>query len=360
MIIKNLTLSHFRNYKELSVDFNEQLNIIYGNNAQGKTNILESIYVCATSKSHRTNVFKEMINMDDQEAHIQVSIKKDESDYAIDVHLKSMGKKQFAINKLPIKKMDELLEVLHVIMFSPEDLSLIKRGPKERRRFIDIELSQLNTVYYHYLQQYHKLLKQRNALLKQCLKSPSKENRDQLDIWDMQFVYYGCKVIEYRSKFIEDLNEIYKQRHFDISGGKEEMDLKYEKNVDIDCFEDKLKKNQDRDIRMGTSSVGPHRDDLIFDINGVDLRKYGSQGQHRTAALSLKLSEIDLVIERIDEKPILLLDDVLSELDANRQQYLMDNLSGIQTFITCTGVEDFITQKDGHQELFHVISGKIA
>lgn len=360
MIINELALRNFRNYEELVVSFDSKLNIIYGNNAQGKTNILEAIYVCATSKSHRTNVFKEMIKMDLKEAHIHVTIEKDNSLSDIDVHLNSTGKKQFAINKLPIKKLDELLGVLHVIMFSPEDLSLIKSGPKERRRFIDIELSQLNSVYFHYLQQYHRLLKQRNALLKECQKKPSASNIEQLDIWDIQFVHYGIKIIEAREQFIQDINEIYKKRHFDISGGKELMDLRYDYDVNISDFEEKLKRNQDKDIRFGSTSVGPHRDDLIFDLNGVDLRKYGSQGQQRTAALSLKLSEIDLVIERNDEKPVLLLDDVLSELDASRQVYLMDHLDGIQTFITCTGVEDFIKQDSREKRFFHVKNGEIA
>ena len=360
MIIKDLTLMQFRNYENLECSFDSKLNIIYGNNAQGKTNILEAIYVCATSKSHRSHVFKEMIKMGEKEAHIHVTIEKDESEYEIDAHLKSMGKKQFAINKLPIKKMDELLGALHVIMFSPEDLSLIKSGPKERRRFVDIELSQLSPIYFHYLQQYHKLLKQRNALLKECQKNPSASNREQLDIWDIQFVQYGQKVIDLRTSFITELNEIYKKRHFDISGGQENMDLQYDLNVSSEEFEVKLKRNQDKDIRFGSSSVGPHRDDLVFDLNGVDLRKYGSQGQQRTAALSLKLSEIDLVISRIEERPVLLLDDVLSELDEHRQKYLMDHLSGIQTFITCTGVEDFISRDDGHREIFHVVAGEIA
>lgn len=360
MIINKLSLTNFRNYKDLDVSFDPKLNIIYGNNAQGKTNILEAIYVCATSKSHRTNAFREMIQMEFKEAHIHISLEKDKNEYAIDVHLNQTGKKQFSINKLPIRKLDELLGVIHVIMFSPEDLSLIKNGPKDRRRFIDIELSQLNGVYFHYLQQYHRLLKQRNALLKECQRKPSHDNREQLDIWDIQVVHYGAKVIEIRDDFIRDLNEIYKKRHFDISGGQELMDLKYDKNVSLDDYEDKLKKAQDKDIRFGSTSVGPHRDDLLFDLNGVDLRKYGSQGQQRTAALSLKLSEIDLVIERRDENPVLLLDDVLSELDANRQSYLMEHLDGIQTFITCTGVEDFI-KKDFDNKLFlNVENGEIA
>lgn len=360
MIIKNLKLNHFRNYNDLDVSFDNKLNIIYGDNAQGKTNLLEAIYVCATSKSHRTNLFREMIEMNHSQSHIQMTIRKSDSDYDIDVHLNDTGKKQFSINRLPIKKMDELLGIVHVVMFSPEDLSLIKSGPKERRRFIDIELSQLSTVYFHYLQQYHKLLKQRNALLKECYKNPSSENREQLNIWDMQFVQYGMKIIEYRKSFVSDLNDIYKRRHFDISGGKEKMNLQYECNVEAEKFEEKLMKNQVKDIRMGTTSVGPHRDDLIFDMNGVDLRKYGSQGQQRTAALSLKLSEIDLVILRKEQEPILLLDDVLSELDAHRQQYLLEHLSGIQTFITCTGVEDFIRRDNGQFMFFHVKGGEIA
>jgi DNA replication and repair protein RecF len=298
--------------------------------------------------------------MESKESHISLSINKDDSDHEIDVHLNYSGKKQFAIDKLPIKKLDELLGVLHVIMFSPEDLSLIKSGPRERRKFIDIELSQLNKIYFHYLQQYHRLLKQRNALLKECQRSPSHTNREQLDIWDIQFVHYGKKIIEARELFITDINEIYKKRHFEISGGKELMDLKYDKDVNTQNIEMKLKNNQEKDIRFGTTSVGPHRDDLIFDLNGVDLRKYGSQGQQRTAALSLKLSEIDLVIDRNDEKPVLLLDDVLSELDASRQLYLLDHLDGIQTFITCTGIEDFIKKDMKSKEFFKVSDGEIA
>jgi len=364
MHIKEIKLSHFRNYKELNIYFDSNLNIIFGDNAQGKTNILEAIYLCATSKSHRTNNSKEMIELGCDEAHIQLIIVSDNQEInqetTIDVHLNQLGKKHIAINKLPIKKLEELLGCLHVIMFSPEDLNLIKSGPNQRRRFIDIELSQLNGVYYHYLHQYHHLLKQRNALLKQCQKNYSKDYRDQLDIWDIQFLVYGKKVIEMRESFIQELNEIYKKRHFDISGGTELMHLSYEKNCSIDEFELKLKRNQDKDIKLGNSSVGPHRDDLLFDLNGIDLRKYGSQGQQRTAALSLKLSEIELVIKRNNVIPILLLDDVLSELDVHRQTYLMENLDGIQTLLTCTGVEDFIQSTQHKKQFFHVSKGEIA
>lgn len=360
MIIKELTLTDFRNYRHLKVRFDEQLNIIYGKNAQGKTNILESIYVCGTARSHRTSVFKEMINMDSVESHIHLVIQKGDYERQIDIHLKKNGKKSIAVDKLPIKKLDELLGVLHVIMFSPEDLGLIKNGPKERRRFIDLELSQLNGFYYHYLHQYTKLLKQRNALLKQIQKDQSPENIAQLSVWDNQFVHYGNKVIELRKIFIDELKEIYHKRHFEISGGNESIELLYEKNVDINQFEEKLYSARAKDIKHGSTSVGPHRDDLMFDLDGVDLRKYGSQGQQRTAALSLKLSEIEMAVQKTGETPVLLLDDVLSELDGSRQIYLMEHLANVQTFLTCTGVEDFIRKGDRERQFYEVISGEIA
>lgn len=364
MYIKEMKLSHFRNYNDLHLHFDSNLNIIYGDNAQGKTNILEAIYVCATTKSHRTSSSKEMIQLGCDEGHIQLVLVSNDQELMIDVHLNQLGKKHISINKLPIRKMEELLGSLHVIMFSPEDLNLIKSGPSQRRRFIDLELSQLNGMYYHYLHQYHQLLKQRNALLKQCQKSSNQSvrqnNMEQLDIWDIQFVMYGSKIIEMREAFIQELNEVYKKRHFDISGSTESMELSYEKNCSIQEFEIKLKKAQEKDIKFGSSSVGPHRDDLLFDLNGIDLRKYGSQGQQRTAALSLKLSEIELVVKKNDVNPILLLDDVLSELDVHRQTYLMENLDGIQTLLTCTGVEDFITTNQNKKQFFKVIKGEIA
>lgn len=356
MQINRIQIKNFRNYEDQVIYFHPRLNIIYGNNAQGKTNILEAIYVCATSRSHRTSVFKEMIQMGSDEAHLQLSTQKDEENYEIDVHLRNNNKKHIAINHVAIKKMNELLGVVPIIMFSPEDLSLIKSGPKERRRFIDIELSQLDGIYYYYLQKYHLLLKHRNALLKNSFGS-EKDCRDQLEVWDLQFLEYGKKVIEMRSDFVEALNKIYQERHFQISGGKEKMNIIYEMDVKVQDFEVKLKKNIDRDMRLKTTSVGPHRDDLLFDLNGVDLRKFGSQGQQRTAALSLKLSEIELIQVKREEKPILLLDDVLSELDESRQRYLMNNIQDIQTFITCTGIEDFIRKEKENKSFFKVEDG---
>ena len=356
MQIQRIRIKNFRNYEEQEIHFHPRLNVIYGNNAQGKTNILEAIYVCATSRSHRTSIFKEMIQMNHDEAHVQLLGIKENEPYEIDVHLRSNNKKNIAINHVSIKKMNELLGIIPIIMFSPEDLSLIKSGPKERRRFIDIELSQLDGVYYYYLQKYHLLLKHRNALLKNSYGS-EKECKEQLEIWDLQFLEYGKKVIDMRSTFINELNLIYQKRHFQISGGKESMNILYEMNVTSQEFEEKLKRNVDRDMKQKSTSVGPHRDDLLFDLNGVDLRKYGSQGQQRTAALSLKLSEIELIQVKREEKPILLLDDVLSELDESRQRYLMNNIQEIQTFITCTGIEDFILKEKENKSFFKVEDG---
>lgn len=357
MYIRNLQLKNYRNYDEASIDFGESINIIYGDNAQGKTNLIEAIYLCATSKSHRLSFDRELIQIGEDEAHIFMDFVRGDMDETIDVHLKKRGKKGVAVNKMPIKKLSELFGLIHVIMFSPEDLGLIKNGPKDRRRFIDMELSQLNPVYMHYLAGYHKVLKQRNGLLKK-----SKEEADiegLLDVFDLQLIEYGKRVIDYRQAFIDELRPIFHDKHHHISGGKEQIELIYENNITTDAFEDKLVSRRKVDMIRGTTSVGPHRDDLRFDINGIDIRKYGSQGQHRTAALSLKLSEIDLVKKQIDDTPILLLDDVLSELDHNRQRYLIEHLESIQTFITCTGVEDFIKNQMDHYNMYHVYEAKV-
>jgi DNA replication and repair protein RecF len=357
MYIKTLSLKDYRNYTQAVVNFTDGVNILYGKNAQGKTNILEAIYLCATSKSHRTSNDKELINLNKNETHIHLAVNKHDIDESIDIHIRKNNRKGIAINKNPIKKLNELLGIINVIIFSPEDLGLIKNGPKERRRFINIELCQLDNIYYYNLQQYHKILKQRNNLLKK-VKTLHKID-DTINIWDAQLVKYGKAIINRRQEFIQNLNEIMKKIHYDISGNTENLEIKYEKNVTIDLFEQKLLNNINKDIKFGSTSVGPHRDDIMFLVNGIDIRKYGSQGQQRTAALSLKLSEIELVKDKIDDTPILLLDDVLSELDYNRQRYLINSLHDIQTIITCTGVEDYINNKITIGKLYEVSEGQV-
>lgn len=357
MYIQTLELKNYRNYNFASINFEPGINIIYGDNAQGKTNIIEAIYMCATSKSHRTSIDKELIKIDELESHVYLRVEKDNILEEIDVHLKRNSNKGIAINKVAIRKMNELLGVVHVVLFSPEDLGLIKNGPKERRRFIDMELSQLDKLYFYNLSQYHKVLKQRNNLLKKI--QNQRDLEEQLDIWDLQLVQYGEVVIELREQFIDELKPIVYEKHHHLTGYQEELVIIYEKDVERQDLKAKLEKNRQRDIYQGSTSVGPHRDDICFKINDIDVRTYGSQGQQRTAALSLKLSEIELVKLKSSETPILLLDDVLSELDKHRQQYLIEHLQSIQTIITCTGIEDLIQQMLVKKQLFFVKNANI-
>lgn len=344
MYIQSLTLKNYRNYEETRINFNNHINIIYGKNAQGKTNILEAIYLCATAKSHRTSNVKELIQFDKEEAHVNVEIVKDKSHIdIIDLHLKKNNKKSIAINKMPIRKFNELFGTMRIILFSPEDLGLIKNGPKERRKFLDLELCQISPMYYYHLKHYYLILKQRNNLLKMIKRN--EELKDQLEAWDVQLLDHGKNIILHRDKFINELNPYFKIKHNEIAGNNEFSSMIYEKNVEIDCFENKLMKQISYDISMGSTSVGPHKDDINFEINGVDIRKYGSQGQQRTAALSLKLSEIEYIKNCGEDTPILLLDDVLSELDEQRQSHLFNHINDIQTIITCTGIEDFVNSK---------------
>ena len=363
MIIKSIELKNFRNYENLNISFDEGTNILYGDNAQGKTNILEAAYISGTTKSHKGSKDKEMIRFKEQESHIRTVVLKKQpgtdtlKEYQIDMHLKQSKSKGIAINQIPIKKASELFGILNMVFFSPEDLNIIKNGPAERRRFLDSELCQLDKIYLSDLTNYNKILSQRNKLLKDMVYRP--DLADTLPIWDMQLVDNGKKIIRRRKQFIEELNEIVYGIHSKISGGKEELFLKYEPNTDDIFFEDELNRAKQKDIRACMTSVGPHRDDMLFSIGDIDIRKFGSQGQQRTSALSLKLSEIELVKRTIHDTPVLLLDDVLSELDSNRQNYLLNSISDIQTLITCTGLDEFVKNRFQINKIFQVIEGEV-
>ncbi len=367
MIIKSIELENFRNYENLSLVFEKGTNILYGDNAQGKTNVLEAIYVSSTTKSHKGSKDKEIINFEKEEAHIRTYLEKEGMEYKVDMHLRKSKSKGIAINGQKIKKAAELLGLLNVVFFSPEDLNIIKNGPSERRRFMDMELCQLDKFYLYNLNQYNKIINQRNKLLKDFYNNP--DLRDTIHIWDSQLVSYGKKIIERREAFVKQLNEIIYEIHKNLSGGKEELFIKYEPDVTVNDFESKLAANQERDIRFKVTSVGPHRDDFSFLVNRntssleevkrLDIRKYGSQGQQRTAALSLKLSEIELVKKITNDIPVLLLDDVLSELDSNRQNYLLNSIGNIQTIITCTGLDEFINNRFEIDKIFKVTDGVI-
>ena len=357
MYIRSLELNDYRNYDNVNIKFDKGINILYGNNAQGKTNILEAIYLCSTTKSHRGNKDKEIIRFGCAESHIRALFNKNEVDYQIDIHLRNEKSKGIAINGVKLKKAAELLGLANIIIFSPEDLSIIKNGPSDRRRFVDSELCQLDKVYLYNLTNYNKIVNQRNNLLKDILIHP--ELRDTLDVWDAQLVNIGNKIIERRKIFVDQLNEIISDIHNNISGGKEELEIIYDPNVDNDSYEEKLKKHREKDIRYKLTSVGPHRDDFIFYINDIDTKKYGSQGQQRTAALSLKLAEIRLVEKIAGSTPILLLDDVLSELDGGRQNYLLNSISNIQTIVTCTGLDEFINSRIEIDKIFKIKEGSV-
>ena len=357
MYVETLALRNFRNYEVLDIIFSDKINILYGDNAQGKTNILESIYLSATTRSHKRAKEKDIIRFGEEESHIRLNIKKRDVGHRIDVHLKKIGNKGIAIDGIPIKKSTELFGLINIIIFSPEDLSVVKSSPGERRRFMDMEICQLSRIYYSNLSKYNKILDQRNNTLKQIAYRNGVE--DVLDVWDDQLVDVGSSIIKERQNFINMLNEVIKEIHKNLTSEGEEIELKYEPNVESDNFADVLKEKRNIDIKNTTTMSGPHRDDFGIFINNVDVRKYGSQGQQRTAALSLKLAEIELVKKIINDNPILLLDDVMSELDSKRREALLNSIKDIQTIITCTGYDDFIKQRINVDKIYKISNGKI-
>lgn len=357
MVIESLELKNFRNYETLSMEFDKGTNILYGDNAQGKTNILEAVYLSGTSKSHKSSKDREMIRFGMEECHIKTIILKKGIPYRIDMHLKKNRPKGIAVNGVPIRKASELFGIVNIVAFSPEDLNIIKSGPQERRRFIDLELCQLDKLYVYNLVNYNKALNQRNQLLKDLAFRP--ELADTLDIWDMQLAEYGKKIMERREGFLSSLDEMTANIHARLTGDKEELHIHYEPSSGTEDLATALKKNRDRDIRQKMTNVGPHRDDISFYIRDNDLRKYGSQGQQRTAALSLKLAEIEIVKRITKDTPILLLDDVLSELDSKRQNHLLNNIHEIQTIITCTGLDEFIENRFEINKIYRIVNGTV-
>lgn len=357
MYIETVSVKNFRNLDTMSIELNKSVNIFYGKNAQGKTNIIEAVYMCATGRSHRTHSDKDMIMFGMDSAMVQTFINKDNYKDRVNIHLKKNAKKGIAVNNLPIKSLSELFGILHIVIFSPEDLELVKKGPSERRRFIDMELCQLSKIYCYNLQQYWKILKQRNNLLKQVQKNSSL--RDTIFVWDSQLVDFGRKLIKEREKFTVRIDELTKDIHLKLTGGAEKMKIEYKPSVSADEFEEKLNKNIEKDIYFGSTSYGPHKDDLSFFINDTNVREFGSQGQQRCTAVSLKLAEIKLIEDEKGSEPVLLLDDVFSELDKNRQKYLIECISDIQTIITCTGIEDSLRELSEKAAIYMVENGKV-
>jgi len=358
MYVNSLEVGNFRNYGFAKVEFHQKTNILYGDNAQGKTNLLESVFICSTTKSHKGSKDQELIKIGEKEAHIRMHLTKKDRRHRIDIHLKKNRGKGIAIDGIPIKRSAELLGLFHVIFFSPEDLRIVKSGPAERRKFINMELCQLDSLYLYHLKEYNKALMQRNALLKQIYYQPSLQ--DTLEVWDKALIDYGSKIIQRREAFVKEIGEIITYVNEKLTGGREHIQIIYEPNITVNSFETALKKSRRRDMKIYSTSVGPHKDDLCFKNREMDIRKYGSQGQQRTCALSLKLAEIELVKKSIGDSPVLLLDDVLSELDRNRQNYLLDSIHDIQAIITCTGIREFLDSRLTLDRIFRIEQGTVS
>lgn len=362
MYIKNIKLENYRNYRELEINFDEKVNIILGENAQGKTNLLESIYLASMGKSFRTSKDKELIKFDAEMCRIKADYCKYDDDGTVEIAISSEGKKGIKVDGVNVKRIADLMENILTVIFSPEDLKIIKEEPGKRRTFIDRELCQLKISYFDNLKNYKKVLQQRNTYLK--------ENRIEnafLEVYNMQLASYGAKVISERKEFIKKLNEISKEIHRNITNGREEIEIRYLSDIpiedDIKSIENNLynalKKSEKQDKYLRNTSRGPHKDDMKIMINKIDARKYGSQGQQRTAALSLKLAEIILIKEEKEESPILLLDDVMSELDNERQKFLVNSLKDVQIFLTTTELHDEVKNSLPEGKIINVEKGVI-
>lgn len=364
MHIENVFLQNFRNYEKQDIELNRYLNIFYGQNAQGKTNIIESIFLLSTGKSHRTQKDSELINWNSNDSRITISYIRDNAKNAIDMYLKHNMKKHIKVNGVRLQKTGELLGNLNTVIFSPDHMKIIKEGPVERRRFIDIVLSQVKPGYYYNLCQYIKVLQQRNNLLANA--KTNSQLVKTIDIWDEQLVEYGIKIIKERNQFIKDINEIAAEVHGKITNNREQLKIGYKSTIDIESMDD-IKKNYIKDLEMyrtidlrrGITHKGPHRDELSFFINGNDVKTYGSQGQQRTSLLSLKIAELKFMEAENDTLPILLLDDVFSELDTERQRYLIQFIRDVQTIITSTDVEYFKNIDIEGYSLYNVSGGNV-
>ncbi len=343
MIVRSVTLKNYLSYPDLTVAFDGGINVLTGQNAVGKTNLAESIYYASVGKSARGLKDKELLRWDgDNNAEIHLSVQKKYARHTVDIDIDRQGKKRIMIDKIPIAKMGELMGAVYVVYFSPGEMRLIKESPADRRRFVDISLCQQDKTYFYALVRYNQLLAQRNKLLKEYYNTASLKPMSDIIVEKM------CKeqefIINKRRAFLQKLAPVADKKHYLLSGGKERLELEYEtEEIDDNDVQGSLRalyeKNFEKDSRLSYTTVGIHRDDLKIVAGGIDVRKFGSQGQQRTAALSLKLAEVDLFYTASGEYPVLILDDVMSELDEQRQRALFASLAGIQTIVTCTSFD---------------------
>ena len=353
MWIKKIKINNFRNYKKEEINLEKNINIFYGQNAQGKTNIIESIFLCSLGKSFRAKKDNEMIKLNEENAIVEVEYEKSDRDGKIKIEIGN--KKNIYLNGIKIKKLSELLGNLNIVIFTPDDINILKGGPQNRRRFLDIMISQLRPNYMHILNLYLKTIEQRNKYLRQIKEEHKDENL--LEIWDEKLAEYAVKIYEYRKEFIEKIIKKINIIHKNITNGEEQIELEYITECDNkEKYLQLLKERRKLDIIKGFTTKGVHRDDFMIYINKKDIRIFGSQGQNRTAMLSLKLAELQVIYDEIGEYPILLLDDFMSELDRTRRKNFLENIKGTQVIIT--GTEKLDIENLDYLE-YNVSNGKV-
>lgn len=364
MFLKELEVVHYRNYGQQKLSFDQKITLFLGQNAQGKTNLMESIYVLALTKSHRSTKDKEWIQWEEEYGTVKGVVDRKRGPLRLEIQLTGKGKKA-KINGLEQKKLSDYVGAMNVVMFAPEDLSIVKGSPQQRRKFIDMEIGQVSPIYLHLLSQYQKVLAQRNQWLKDF--GRNSQHRSFLEVLNVQLAELAVQIMTRRKEFLKRIETWANAIHQGITQERETLKLDYLPSIPFpnsdqqsgtDWFLDQLQQVREKEITRGTTLVGPHRDDLCFFINGANVQQYGSQGQQRTTALSVKLAEIQLIFEEVGEYPILLLDDVLSELDEARQTHLLDSIKDkVQTFVTATGVEGLQHQTLSDASVFRIHAG---
>ena len=355
MYINKIKLQNFRNYNEQEINLNKSINVFYGDNAQGKTNILEAIFLCTFGKSFRTNKEKELIKLGKDNANVIIEYEKKDRDGKISISISD--KKQILVNGIKIKKLSELLGNINIVIFTPDDINILKGGPALRRRFLDMMIGQLKPNYVYTLNMYIKTLEQRNNYLRQIKEENKPENL--LDIWDEKLIEYADIIYKYRKEFIDKIKKKINIIHKKITDEKEEINIQYISNCESkEVYSELLKQRKKLDIIKGFTTKGIHRDDFEIYINNKELSIYGSQGQNRTAILSLKLSELQVIYDEIEEEPILLLDDFMSELDINRRKNFLNNINNTQVIITCAEKIEFLKENVDYC-LYQVKEGEI-
>lgn len=376
MIIQKVELARFRNHKETALELSPGVNVLAGKNAQGKTNLLEAVFLTCVGRGWRTNKDRDMINFAADAARVKTTVKRKFGHVTIEINLSRTTKKNIRINGVPVQKMGELMGQVNCVFFSPDELRLVKDAPADRRRFLDIDISQIDKAYFYALLKYNKILLQRNALLK----SKTEDIENGLDIWDAQLAKVGALIVARRVEFVDHLRENVVKMHRYLTGDRELIEISYEGipgSADIALVADRaaepgvvnlarqleellhkqIKETREKDLRLRTTTIGPHRDDLRITIEGNDVRYFASQGQQRTVALSLKLAELEIFRKATGEMPILLLDDVFSELDADRQTRLLKALSKCQSIITTV---DFKIDSISDVRAYKIEEGAIA